>query len=255
MLIELLAQYDVLIFLASIALIAGMVDAIAGGGGMLTLPALLLAGLPPIQAIATNKLQSCFGVASASMVMLYHRLISAKTAFLLWICSAIGSAIGALLILQLGNHHLHIIVMILLAVMGTYMLLMPQLGQVKTKAKIKSSLYHVFIVPLLGFYDGFFGPGMGSLSAISNVILQGNDIKSATACAKFINFASNFAALIVFLWAGEMVFLYGIVMIFGQIIGAFIGAKLVIARGLKLIRPLIVITSFTMLIVIIIKTF
>lgn len=230
------------------ALLAGFVDSIAGGGGLITMPALLLAGVSPVAAIGTNKSQAIFGTSIAATTLVRRGLISPREIRPAFIRSMIGSAIGAVLVQQINTALFDFIVPIVVGLIGAYFLFAPSPGETDTAARLTPSTYRNTAVPAIGFYDGFFGPGAGAFFALSGVTLRGLGIVEATASAKALNLASNMAALIVFIIGGQIIWAATAVMMGGQFIGASVGTRVMIAGGTRVIRPLVVVVSAAMLI-------
>ena len=235
---ELQTFYYLVLFF--IAIFAGFIDSIVGGGGLITLPALMASGLPPHLALATNKLQSVFGSFTASLT--YFKSRSMK--HLAWgvFFTGLGAGFGAYVVLLINDKHLRLIILILLSFTFLYTILKPNLGRYKSKAKIKNiKIFHVLCGTSIGFYDGFLGPGTGSFLIFACVLLLGYDMKKASINTKILNFSSNIVSLAVFLWHYEVLWLLGICMGLGQIIGAFLGAKLVLRANLAFIKILFII--------------
>lgn len=237
---ELALAPEFLLLLFGIGLVAGMVDAIAGGGGLITLPALLSAGLPPAQALATNKLQGSFGTFSSSLYFVRNGLISLREMKFLIVCTFIGSALGTLLVQRIDPGFLNSIIPLLLILIALYFWLSPRIQDEDAKQRIGQNMFALTVGFGAGFYDGFFGPGAGSFFAIGFVSLLGFGLMEATAHTKILNFTSNFSSLLFFILGGSVVWSLGLTMGMGQVIGARLGAKLVISKGSRLIRPLIV---------------
>ena len=241
---EFSAETALLLFV--VAMIAGWVDSIAGGGGLLTVPSMLLVGMPPAMALATNKLQSSAGTLTAAIYFIQKGAVNLKQIRWLILATFIGSMFGSWLVLQIDAGILLAYLPILLILVGLYFLFSPSIGDVERKRKLSLVAFALVICPLLGFYDGFVGPGTGSYMALSFVLLCGYSLPKATANAKVLNFTSNFSALLYFMVFGEVFWLMGLVMIVGQLIGAFFGAKMVLESGSALIRPIVVIVCFAM---------
>ncbi len=216
--------------------LAGFVDSIAGGGGIITLPALLAAGIPPHQALATNKLQSSFG--SFTAVSNYTRLGMVKPLELIdgVLFTLIGAALGAWAVQQFPADFLEHLIVIMLIVIFLYTVFSPKLGYEAGLHKIPPRLFYAVFGVAIGFYDGFFGPGTGSFWTMALIVLLGLDLKHATAQTKLFNFTSNIVSLVVFAYAGLMVWTVGIVMGAGQIAGAYAGSTLVHRRDVGFIR-------------------
>ena len=237
---------EIIAMLFTVAVFAGLIDTIAGGGGLITIPVLLSIGIPPISALATNKFQSVFGTFSASLYFIRKKFVNLSQIKWMILVSFIGSTIGSFTLLQIDPSILQKTIPILLIIIGFYFLLSKNVGEVE-KHKIVSILFFTAIVIfIIGFYDGFFGPGTGSFFTITFIFLLGLNISQATAQTKVLNFATNLGSLVFFLFFADIYFIVGLIMGVGQIIGATIGAKMVIKNGSKIIRPLIVIISFAM---------
>ncbi|HPQ26598.1 MAG TPA: TSUP family transporter [Gammaproteobacteria bacterium] len=234
---------DTLMLLVAVAGLAGMIDAIAGGGGLLALPAILWAGLPPVQALATNKLQGSFGTLTASYNFIRRGEIDLRRLRTPILMTFIGSASGTLAVQRLGSDLLNQIVPALLIAFALYFLFSPRIGDQDAHHRISHGLFGLLIGFSLGFYDGFFGPGTGSFFAAAFVLLLGYNLRRATAGTKVLNFTSNIASLIFFALAGQVVWQVGLPMGLAQMAGAWIGSHLVIRHGTRLIRPLLVIVS------------
>jgi len=237
---EFFLQPEVLFALFLVAGLAGFIDTIAGGGGLIALPALLLAQVPPIEALATNKLQGSFGTLTSALTMIKKRKVRFKDIRWLFVASLIGSVVGTIVVHFINPEVLDVIIPVVLIAIALYFLLAPAAGQHETPPKISDKAYRWIATPLIGFYDGFFGPGTGALFSASKVYLRGRELIRATATAKVLNFASNVSSLIIFAFSGKVVWIVGGAMICGQIVGAYAGTHMVISKGSKLIRPLIV---------------
>ncbi len=224
-----------LLFLAGLA--GGFIDAIAGGGGLITLPALLACGLPPQMALGTNKFQSACGTGLA--VFRYARAGLMRTPWL-WLaaaCSFIASAGGSHHVSYVSNDALKKIIPWMLAAVAIYTALHPRFGLHPGRTRIAPVVFALSFGGLLGFYDGFFGPGAGSFWTMACVTLLGLGLREATGYTKAANLASNLGSLAVFLPQGAVNFGAGAAMIAGQLIGAQLGSGFVIRHGAKFIRP------------------
>lgn len=248
-------SYELLALLFFIAMLAGFIDSIAGGGGLLTVPALLAVGLPPASALATNKLQSTGGSFSASLYFIRERMVDLKQEKFAIICAFIGSALGTLSVMHIQADFLKLLLPILTISVGLYFLLSPTIGENDRKSRLTIIQFALLPALAIGFYDGFFGPGAGSFYALAYITLAGFNLTKATAHTKVLNFTSNLAGLIFFIVGGEVVWSIGFVMLVGQFIGARLGAKMVIAKGRKLIRPMLITVSTIMSIKLIYENF
>lgn len=226
-----------LLALASFA--AGLVDAIAGGGGLLTVPALLATGLPPQIALATNKGQACFGAVSSFASFWMRDGIDRKRAPLGFVCGFVGSLGGAYVLTIVKPGPLKPVVLALLILAA---------GFVAWPRKPSTGRPHdwamVALVPLalgFGFYDGFFGPGVGSMLIVMFVLLFGDTLTRASGNAKVVNLASNLAALILFASRGAVLWKIALPMAAANAAGAFVGAHIAVKRGDKLVRVVVLV--------------
>ncbi|NSM11265.1 TSUP family transporter [Moraxella bovoculi] len=229
-----------------VALMAGFIDAMAGGGGLLTIPALLLTGMNPVAVLATNKLQACAGSFSASVTMIKKGLIHPKMMKIALLFAFVGSVVGTILVQLSPPEFLQKALPFVIGAVGIYTLFSPNLGKLETTPKMSQKLYERTIAPLIGLYDGYFGPGTGTFFSLSQVLLRGRDLVQATARAKLLNFATNIASLIFFILGGQVVWVVGLVMMAGQLVGAYLGSHMVVKGGAKFIRPVIVVVCFCM---------
>lgn len=243
----LLFSPELLLLLLLVSLVAGCLDTLAGGGGLITLPALLLAGLPPLQALATNKLQGCMGTATATVMMLRHRRVAWMDVRRLMLTAFAGAACGSMLVQGLDTARLDLVIPVVLAVIAGYFLGSGRLLEQVHPVRLSAALYRNTVVPLVGLYDGMFGPGTGSFYSLAGVALQGQKLLAATAVAKTLNFATNLASLLVFLVAGHVVWQAGLVMMLGQLCGAWIGSHLLFRIPVVYLRLLIVLMCLGML--------
>lgn len=225
------------------ATLAGFIDAIAGGGGLITLPALLMAGLPPAQAIATNKLQGTFGVAAASLN--YWRageidLRLLKTAIL---ATAAGAALGAFAVSRIEPAFLKSFMPWALLAAAIYFAATPYLRDHAPRTALSPLAFALAAAAPVGFYDGVFGPGAGSLYTLGFLVLGGAGLMTAIARTKVLNFTSNIVSLMVFMAVGQVDYRTGLPMAAGQALGAWLGAHTAMRHGGKIIRPLLVLTT------------
>lgn len=235
-------SFAALAALAAAAFVAGVIDSIAGGGGLITVPALLLAGFEPVAALGTNKLQSLFGSASATLAYARKGEVSPREQLGPAALSCLGSVAGAALATVIPAAWLQTVLPFLLVAIGGYFALKPGLDQVERTRRLSPGLFAVTLVPLVGFYDGVFGPGTGSFFMLGFVSLAGFGLLRATAHTKLLNFASNVGAFGVFAAAGVIAWPVGLVMGAAQFAGAQLGARLALRIGARLIRPLLVLT-------------
>jgi hypothetical protein len=227
-----------LLFLTGV--VAGFVDSIAGGGGLITLPVLLSFGLDPRQALGTNKLQATFGSASASWHYARAGTVPLRDCLRGFMLSLLGAALGTLVVRQVDPSFLRRAIPVLLIAVALYTLLRPRLGAEELRPRMARGAFDLVFGLLIGFYDGFFGPGTGTFWTMAFMLGLGLNMTRATGYAKVMNFASNVSSLAFFLPGGNVCFAAGLVMGLGQVLGAKIGSRMVIARGTKFIRPVFI---------------
>lgn len=219
------------------ALGAGLVDAIAGGGGLIALPALLMTGFPVPLALGTNKLQSLFGSGMAALHYARHGVIDWRRCRLGVTVTFVGAVAGAGTVQSIDSSRLALLIPWLLAAILIYTVFRPELGREVRAPRMNHVAFWLVAGVGLGFYDGFFGPGTGAFWTIALVLLLGQDFLAATGHTKVMNTASNLGALILFVYAGRVHWLAGGVMALGQIAGARAGAGLVVKKGARFVRP------------------
>ncbi|WP_169752303.1 TSUP family transporter [Campylobacter mucosalis] len=222
--------------LFGVAFLAGLIDAIAGGGGLIALPALMAVGIPPHAALATNKLQGTFGSFTAAVNFAKKGLINFNEILIGIVFTFIGAVFGTILILFLNAQILKIIVPFCLIAIFIYTIFMPKVGENDRQARMKPKIFYIIFGFVLGFYDGFFGPGAGSFWTFSMVALLGLNMKKSVAHTKALNFTSNAVSLAVFVIGGQILWLIGLLMGIGQVFGAFVGSNLVVKKEVKFIR-------------------
>lgn len=238
---------EILSFLFCVAVVAGLIDTLAGGGGIISLPALILSGISPLMALGTNKLQGSMGTATATFMMLRKRRVAWKDVKVLMLNAFIGSVMGTVAVQFINTEVLTFIIPAVLFLIAVYFLFSPSPTTKKSKAKISAGSYARFVVPAIGWYDGMFGPGTGSFFAMAGVSLRGHSLIPATAVAKTLNFSTNIASLFVFLAAGKVVWTLGLLMMAGQMIGAWIGSHCLYKINPAYLRILVVLMCIGML--------
>jgi len=229
------------LFLAGLA--GGFVDSIAGGGGLISVPALIMTGMPPVSALATNKASSMFGSFTATLT--YAKKGHVRLSEMKWAIAFtfIGSAIGTVMVQILASDVMTQVIPFLLIAAALYFLLGPKIGEVDRHHHLERMPFYLIFGLTLGFYDGFFGPGTGSLWSLAFVAVLGFNMLKATAHTKVVNFTSNFASFLFFAFAGHVLWLPAAVMAVGQLIGARLGANTAMKHGSRVIRPLLVTVS------------
>jgi uncharacterized protein len=236
----------VLVALGGVGVLAGVVDAVAGGGGLIALPALLSVGFSPIAALATNKAQGVVGTAAAAFT--YWR----KGYVALWpmlpgiVFTFVGSYTGAFVVKVIDTSALAIAVPMAIIAVALYFTFSPSIKDVDSTARLKFAIFVPVIGFILGFYDGIFGPGTGSFFMLAFVALFGLAAARASAHTKILNVTSNLAALALFIPSGDVVWPAAAAMAVGQLIGGYLGALTGIRFGAKIIRPLVIIVSIVL---------
>ena len=228
------------------AFVAGVVDSIAGGGGLITVPVLLLAGASPVEALATNKLQGTFGSGTAMLAYARAGHVRPKDQLGMAAISGLAGAAGALVAHLIPVEVLRMVMPVILIGVATFFALKPGLTDEARTARISPPVFAVTVVPLVAAYDGFFGPGTGSFYMMGFVLLAGYGVLKATAHTKMLNFASNLGSLLVFIQMGATWWVVGMAMAAAQVAGANLGARLAMRVGARLIKPLLVTVSTVM---------
>ena len=232
-----------MIILFFIGIFAGLIEASAGGSGLISLPAIMLFGYQPIEAIATSKFQYAFGAITAIARFSRAGLIHWRKTVPLLFGSVTAGGIGAYLLSEMNTEFVSLIIPILLIVVAIYFARSSSISDQETRARISWRNFAIFVVPIIAFYDGFFGVGSASLYVAAFVSLLGMNVRMATANTKLIDFASGVAALAVLALKGHVLLLPGLALGAGQVIGSYFGASLVLKWGARWVKPLIVIIS------------
>ena len=231
--------YETIALLMAAAFVAGFVDAIAGGGGLITLPALLAAGVPPVAALGTNKLQASFGTATAFATFVRAGRVDLRRFAAPAAAAFLGGAAGAITVQRIDSGFLAAIIPLLLIAMAIYFLVGPRMGE-EDRHHLIGSFGLTALVAAIGFYDGFFGPGTGSFLTTALVALAGLGLVRAVAHTKLLNLASNLASLIAMIAGGQVLWLLGLAMAAASIAGGRVGAHAAIRFGGRAVRPLLV---------------
>ncbi len=236
----------VLLALAGAGLAAGFVDAVAGGGGLIGIPALLAAGVPPISALATNKMQSAIGTSVAAFTFWrrgYVRLRPLVPALLVTIA---GSFLGAVAIKNIDVTLLRYAVPAALIPIAAYFLFAPNLTDASRASRLNFTVFVPVVGFGIGFYDGIFGPGTGTFFTMAFVTLFGLGMTHAAGHTKVMNLTSNLAALALFIPSGDVLWPAALVMGIGQVAGGYLGALTGIRYGSRFIRPVVVIVALVL---------
>jgi hypothetical protein len=239
-----LVSNEALALLTLAGFVAGLVDAIAGGGGLVTVPALLTAGLPVDAVLATNKGQSVFGSLTSFSLFLRSGRIDRPRLAPTFVLAALGSALGARLVLLLDKKLLQPLVVVLLVVASLAVLVRRKDGDHPVGWAIRAPRVVAGLIALvIGTYDGFFGPGTGTFLVVAFAFFFGDDLVRASANAKVANFASNLAAFLTFFGGGAIVWRIALPMGVAQVLGSTVGTKLALRRGAGLVRAMTVIMA------------
>lgn len=228
--------------LTATAVLTGFIDAIAGGGGLIMMPALLSVGVAPINALATNKLQSMFGTGVACANYARKGLVDWRANLLAVLLVFAGASVGVIVVQAIDTKALSLIIPLLLMAVAVYVLVSPRMSDEDAHQRVSARGYAP-IGAAIGAYDGFFGPGTGSFFTATLVGLRGLGLTRATALTKLFNLTSNIASVLFFAISGKMFWLLGFCMAGGAMAGGWIGSHTAMRFGARLIRPLLVILS------------
>lgn len=230
------------LFLAAACFCASFLDAIAGGGGLISLPAFLFVGLPPQIALGTNKLAASFSSVSSSLKFIHAKKVNLKLIAILAPFTCIGAIIGVKAVLILDSKYLYPIVLGLLIFTMIYTLMNKNLGKDNEfkEITVKNGAIGSGMAAILGFYDGFFGPGTGSFLIFSLIRIFRFDFIHASGTSKVLNLCSNIVSVIIFVNAGKVNFFYAFSMAGFMFLGAQVGSRVAISRGTKFIKPVFI---------------
>lgn len=232
-----------LLIVCPLVFLAGFVDSVAGGGGLISLPAYLFAGLPVHMAYGTNKFSSACGTTVATIKYLRHGYITLKLALVSAAGALVGSAVGARMVLAASERVLQITLMVILPVVAVFLLFNRNFGKEDGPRRDyapSTLLVRALLIGLsIGWYDGFFGPGTGTFLVIAFTGLMGMTLTGATGNAKVVNLASNVAALVTYIIGGSVLYAIAVPAAVCNIAGNYLGASLAVKNGAKFIRPLI----------------
>ena len=228
------------VLLCLVALAAGWIDAVSGGGGLLQLPSLLIAlpQAPPATAMGTNKLSSIIGTAAAARTYMQQVTLDLSTAMPMMVAAFIGSAAGSALATSIPAHIYKPIIFVMLVAVWVWTLLRPAMGE-QDNLRWDGTTHRVIATiagALIGFYDGLIGPGTGAFLLITLVALLGYSFLAASATAKLVNLGTNLASIIVFGFTGNVLWLLGLLMGGFNLVGGVLGARTAVKRGSKFVR-------------------
>lgn len=239
---------SLLIILMLFGFLGAFIDSVVGGGGLITLPALMFTGLTPAAAVATNKLAGTIGSFTSTIMFYRSGKLDLKAVYKLFPLAFFGSMLGAWTVHLLDPLILKPLMLVMLAGVAIYTVFKKDWGSISTNKQLSTRTFSVFVllIFIIGFYDGFIGPGTGSF-LIFTFLMIGHDFIKAAGSAKFLNFGSNIAALIMFLLLGQINFGYGFAMGIAQIAGSICGSKFAINRGSGYVRALFIAVTFLLL--------
>lgn len=239
---------SLIILLFLFGFLAAFIDSVVGGGGLISLPALMFTGLSPSAAVATNKLAGTMGSLTSTITFYRSGKLDLKPISKFFPIVFIASMFGAWIVHLLDPTLLKPLMLFMLAAVAIYTIFKKDWGNVSTFKKLTTKKYIGFLllVAAIGFYDGFLGPGTGSF-LIFAFLMIGFDFLKAAGNAKFLNFASNIGALVMFLFLGQINFEYGLIMGVAQIIGALCGSKFAIKQGSGYVRILFIVVTVLLL--------
>lgn len=235
-----------LLFLVVGATVAGFIDAICGGGGLISVPVLLMAGFNPVQAISANKLQGTLGALASTHYYLGKGIINLAILRSLGLGAMLGGALGTCLVYFIGNCFLEFLLPFMLVTMALYFSFSRQVGDQQQESVLSLVALACSVIPVIGFYDGFFGPGAGTFYLTALISLAGMAVTQAVAYSRALNLISNATSLLLFILLGKMVWAAGFAMSVGEVIGVYLGSHLVHQKGSRLVRPLVVVACIAM---------
>lgn len=236
--------FDLAILLVA-AFASGFVDSIAGGGGLISMPAFILTGISPLNMLATVKVQACVGTGFSAYYFIKKGLIKLKECWYFGLFAFVFGALGAKLVSMVPSGRLEFIIPILLLSVSLYVLFSPAVSDIDKKAKLTSLGYGVIFAPLIAAYDGFFGPGSGSFYIITLISLLGMNASKASATAKILNTFSNLGSVSFFIFSGYVLWKIAFLMAILNVLGNLTGARLVFLKGSKIVKPFLLVVSLS----------
>lgn len=233
-----------LLFICPMVLLAGFIDAVAGGGGIITLPVFMLTGLPAHQAYGCNKFSAAAGTTFSAARFLANKVLDLKVAVISAISAFIGAAVASRIVLYLPGELLKKMMIIILPIVAVVIFIKKDYGNENQSASLgknKMIIFAILIGILIGLYDGIFGPGTGTFAIIAYTMIMKYDLKTASGNAKILNLASNYASVVTYMIAGTVVYNIAIPAAICGIIGNYLGAGFAIKRGAKFIKPMMMV--------------
>jgi uncharacterized protein len=234
------------LFLVAGAAFAGFIDSICGGGGLISIPVLLMGGFTPAQSIAANKLQGTLGAIASTQYYLGKKVLEARVLGKIALGAGIGGLAGTLVVNVVDNRFMTMILPVMLIAMAIYFAFSSKVADRQSEPRLSLKTIGMTLVPLIGFYDGFFGPGAGTFYMTCLISIAGLAVTQAMAYSRVLNLISNAASLVMFVLMGKMVWGAGIAMSLGEVAGVYAGSHLVHRNGARLVRPLVVVACIAM---------
>lgn len=236
-------SYWSLLIICPLVFLASLLDAVAGGGGLISLPAYLLAGLPPHNAIATNKLSSCIGTVASTGRFIKNKCVDWPTAIPSAALAVLGSVAGANLVLGISDNAIRYVMLVLIPVLAFVVLKKRDLAGAELAPVSRRRQFIVILTAALvvGMYDGFYGPGTGTFLLLAYTQLARLPLNLAAGNVKIANLSSNVGSLIVFLINGQTILPLGLIAAVFALSGHFLGAGLLLKNGSKIVKPFILV--------------
>ncbi|TSB45550.1 TSUP family transporter [Alkalicoccobacillus porphyridii] len=240
---------EVILLIILIGFLAAFIDAVVGGGGLITIPALLFAGLNPTAAVATNKLAGTMGSLTSTMIFYRSGHLEFKSILKFFPLSLIGSLLGAWTVYVIDPALFKPIMLVMLIAVAIYTVIKKDWGSISTFKGLTKKRWLLFalVLTFIGFYDGFLGPGTGSFLMFA-FLFVGYDFLHAAGNAKLLNFGSNVSALILFMILGQVDYTIGLIMGLSGIAGSVVGSRFAIKRGSGFVRILFIVVTSTLII-------
>lgn len=241
--VEMDLSIQTFLIVCPLVFVAGFVDSIAGGGGLISLPAYLLAGVPIHSALGTNKMSSMIGTGVSTYRYCKSGFVNYTFAIPSIIAALLGSATGANLALYVSDTILKMVLLVVLPIVSIYVIKNKSFEKKWDRELSKKQVVLIGTVSafFIGCYDGFYGPGTGTFLLICFTAILGMDVKEASGNVKLVNLSSNIAAFITFILSGKVVVILGATASFFSILGHYIGSGMVMKNGAKIVRPIILI--------------
>ena len=236
-------NYLSLLIICPLVFAASLLDAVAGGGGLVSLPAYLLAGLPPHNAIATNKLSSSIGTVASTARFIRNKCVDWPTAIPSAALAVLGSIAGANLVLAISDNAIRYIMLVLIPLLAFVVLKRRDLGaeSLEPVSRRRQFIVICFAALIVGMYDGFYGPGTGTFLLLAYTQLAKLPLRLAAGNVKIANLSSNVGSLVVFLLNGQAIVPLGLIAAVFALLGHFLGAGLLLKNGGKIVKPFILV--------------